>query len=94
MAQRRFGGVRGVHHSDARHRDDHPFAAEASEVVVPPADDHDRARVERGAGKDRIRLRGEGGQDKGALIGFHDSSASIVSLVACGMSIGKHYSAA
>ena len=71
MGQRRFGGVRGVHHSDARHSDDHLLAAEASEVVVPSVHDDHRALVERGAGKNRIRLRGEGGQDKGALIGFH-----------------------
>ena len=71
MGQRRLGGVRGVHHSDARHRDDHLLAAEASEVVVPSVHDDRRAVVERDAGKNRVRLCGEGGQHRGALIGFH-----------------------
>ena len=89
MGQRRFNGVSGVHHSDARHSDDHLLTAEDSEVVVPSVHDDHLAPGERGAGKDRIRLCGEGGQDKGALIGFHGVSATIVSLV-----VGNFYYAA
>ena len=56
---------------------------------MPSVHDDHRAPIERGAGKDRIRLRGKGVQDQSAFIGSTAVSATIVSLV-----VGKYYYAA
>lgn len=71
VGERRFGGVRGVPHTDPCHRDDDLHAAERAEIEMPAAYDGGRIIVERGADKNRIRLGGESGQDQGALFGFH-----------------------